>query len=521
MSWQWRAVGTALGIALTFVAALPAPAAATLPGPNGKIAFTSDRDGSDALWVMGADGSGQTLLHAETVTSFYPPYPAWSPDGREIAFTREYWLSRSMMDLFVMEADGGNVRQITFDDFSGISPTWSPDGEQIAFTSFARLFVTTAAPGGDVVLISEPGPDEYDNFPDWSQDGEKIAFSRTTIAGTTVLHSHLLVVDPGGGAPQALTSGSHQDLTPSISPGGETIVFSSDRSGRPGDLYTIPVTGGTPTQLTDTPGFAEEDPVWSPDGTKVAFGGKQFDAGADYDIYVINADGTGRTALTGGPGNDTDPTWQRVVPLGYPRPKAATRITLSLVPAFDRCTAPNRTHGPPLAHESCNPPDQASDFATVGTPDANGHAPKSTGSVTLRALTGDPATAADEADVRIRVSVSDVRERGGAAAPYPWSLWTRLPIRLTDEDSGCCGFPATLRDELLLNVETPCAASSDPQAGSTCAVTTTADTIIPGVVREGVRATWQLARTVQVYDAGPDFGGADSTLFATQGLFVP
>ena len=73
----------------------------------------------------------------------------------------------------------------------------------------------------------------------------------------------------------------------------------------------------------------------------------------------------------------------------HPRPKGATPIRMSLVPAYAACAAPNRTHGPPLAFASCNPPAQASAQATVGTPDAFGGAANSTSYLLLRAIPGD------------------------------------------------------------------------------------------------------------------------------------
>ena len=67
----------------------------------------------------------------------------------------------------------------------------------------------------------------------------------------------------------------------------------------------------------------------------------------------------------------------------HPRPKGATPLRVSMVPAFNQCTTPNRTHGPPLAFPSCNPPVQSSTAITVGTPDANGAPANSEGFVKL------------------------------------------------------------------------------------------------------------------------------------------
>ena len=86
----------------------------------------------------------------------------------------------------------------------------------------------------------------------------------------------------------------------------------------------------------------------------------------------------------------------------YPRPKGATPVQTSLVPAFQPCTSANRMHGPPLAFGSCNPPALRSGQLTVGTPDANGSTANSAGTVRYDAMLGDPGTPADEADVALR-----------------------------------------------------------------------------------------------------------------------
>src|SRR5687767_10396472 len=92
----------------------------------------------------------------------------------------------------------------------------------------------------------------------------------------------------------------------------------------------------------------------------------------------------------------------------HPRPKSASPVKVSVVPAYEQCTAPNRTHGPPLAFRSCSPPVQASDFLTVGTPDANGAAANSVGSVELRVIVGNPGPPEDS-DIILKLDITDVR----------------------------------------------------------------------------------------------------------------
>ena len=92
----------------------------------------------------------------------------------------------------------------------------------------------------------------------------------------------------------------------------------------------------------------------------------------------------------------------------HPRPKGATPLRASTVPAYKACTTPNRTHGAPLAFPSCNPPVPASAYLTVGSPDANGAPANSVGSVRIDAKVGVPGPP-DDSDVLLKASISDVR----------------------------------------------------------------------------------------------------------------
>jgi hypothetical protein len=223
----------------------------------------------------------------------------------------------------------------------------------------------------------------------------------------------------------------------------------------------------------------------------------------------------------------TNPAWitrnfQLVDALaGYVRPKGASPMRVSLVPAFNACAAPNRAHGAPLVNPSCAPPDQASSFLTVGTPDANGLAVQALASAQLTTIVGDPSTPADEADVALSASSTDVRLRSGLG-DYAGELQARIALQITDRASGTGGDePATVQS-IDFRFAVPCATTVSPSVGSTCGVNTTADALAPGTVKEGARTMWQLGQ-VQLYDGGAD-GVASTepnTRFETQGVFVP
>ena len=209
-------------------------------------------------------------------------------------------------------------------------------------------------------------------------------------------------------------------------------------------------------------------------------------------------------------------------PTGYVRPKGATPLRIPLVPAYRPCGSPNLEHGPPLAFGSCGPPVQESDELTVGTPDSNGQPANSTGSVRTDVVVGDPATPADEADLRVQVNMTDVRSRS-TLADYGGRLLTRVMRRATDRYSGDSQTESATVTDIPLEIPVECAATADPTSGGTCSVDTTLDALLPGSAREGARAVVQLG-TVDVFDAGADGdieSGADNKRFATQGLFVP
>jgi hypothetical protein len=207
--------------------------------------------------------------------------------------------------------------------------------------------------------------------------------------------------------------------------------------------------------------------------------------------------------------------------VGYPRPRGASPLQVSLVPAYEQCTEGDRQHGPPLAFPSCSGPRQSSRRLTVGSPDANGRAAASVGSVRLAVRAGDPATATDEADVAVTASVTDVREQSDLA-DYPGELQLTQSVRFTDRGNGPSENEGGTVQDVDLSVDVPCTVTGDTAKGADCSVATTFDAVVPGLVTEGRRAIWQLA-DVRLFDGGSDGVAASSpnTLFARQGIFVP
>jgi plastocyanin len=197
---------------------------------------------------------------------------------------------------------------------------------------------------------------------------------------------------------------------------------------------------------------------------------------------------------------------------GYARPKGATPLRASLAPAYKPCTTANRMHGSPLVFGSCNPPVQASDFLTVGTPDANSTGANSIGVVLVQVL--------QSPDVRFSASITDVRNKSGLT-DYAGELQGKLPLQITDKMNGpSLTEPAT--GNTTLSFVIPCAANGVTTVGSTCSVVTTVNAIAPGAVVSGARAIWEV-QNVQVFDGGSDgvASTAGNTLFADQAVFTP
>ncbi len=232
----------------------------------------------------------------------------------------------------------------------------------------------------------------------------------------------------------------------------------------------------------------------------------------------MGPDGSNSTFITNSV--DRRPDWQPTPP-SYPRPKGATPLSVSLVPAFASCAAPNRQHGPPLAFASCNPPAQSSSHLTVGTPDSNGRTANATGSVRMATIVGIPQTQTDEADVSLQLQMTDVR-RGDDLDDYTGEVQVRTMLRLTDKlNSPSVSAPGTVID-FPFTFTAGCAATADATVGATCSVNTSADAIAFGTVHESRRSIWQLGQ-IQVFDGGPDgvVSTSPNTLFQTSGVFVP
>ena len=283
-------------ILLSLLAFLVSPSVsyAAFPGTNGKIAFDSNRNGNEEIYVMNPDGSGLSQL---TFSSGADSYPEWSADGTRIVFDSD---RDGNHEIYVMNADGTGQTNLTNDPNVDLVPTWSPDGTKIAFTSRRdgneEIYVMNADGTGQTNLTNHPAGDAQ---PAWSPDGAKIAFEslRSGVAQIFVMNTD------GSGVTQLTTSGSNGGAN--WSPNGTKIAFHSNRAGD-FDIYIMNADGSGQNQLTSDP--VSIGAAWSPDGTKITF---ESNGTGNSEVYVINADGTGQTNLTNNSAVDFRADWGR------------------------------------------------------------------------------------------------------------------------------------------------------------------------------------------------------------------
>jgi TolB protein len=319
---------TALAVVLASCAAQKGgtePTKPASPSQNGKIAFArlDNRVGDFDIFVVEPDGSGLRKLATKPVGD---NFPAWSPDGKRLAFEASQDPSDSNIDIYVMNADGSGVKRITEERTHDRMPAWSPDGTKIAFSmvDMSRRFSSASASSSatsipdnsnengiytirvDGTGLRQLTHEAEDEYPAWSPDGKTIAFNRLTKTS-----GGIYTVNSDGGGSRKLTEPPEGfwDSKPSWSPDGTSIAFTRGAEGRP-DVFTMNADG---THLRKLTGKTEGaySPDFSPDGKRIVFIGWE---GGDK-LAVMNADGTDVQRLTPdskGIVNEHAPDWQPI-----------------------------------------------------------------------------------------------------------------------------------------------------------------------------------------------------------------
>ena len=253
------------------------------PGTNGKIAFSARVNNFWAIFIMNADGTNVQQL---TDGTKYDVSPCWSPDGTKIAFGRSV---QGFADstIWVMNSDGSGLRQLTLGGYQN-APAWSPDGTRIMFDR------EESGSNDGIYVIDANGPIGPGTLkiaggfrPSWSPDGTKIVFVSSTLAIAVADANTWTVI-------ATLATG----FSPCWSPDGSKIVFSNSL----GVISVMNADGSGMTSLN----VNGDAPNWSPDGTKIVF------ATGEASVLIMNADGSGVDDLTPTMPSAGVPDWQRL-----------------------------------------------------------------------------------------------------------------------------------------------------------------------------------------------------------------
>ena len=285
----------------TPLAAATAPVVATADRglAVGQIAYIAKAQADDPwhIYIMRSDGSDPRRLTDGTAND---TSPAWSPDGKSIAFVSDREGNR---EVYVMDANGSDVRNLTKHGNEDWTPAWSPDGKHIAFASFRdnnwEIYVMESN-GGSPTRLTQNGDADYS--PTWSPDGSRIAFVSNRDGNLEIY-----TMNADGSGQQRFTQSDATDQAPAWSPDGKAIAWESYRDGNM-EIYTADVAGGEPRNLSQDDFANDHGPTWSPDGRRIAFYSNR-DGG--WDIYTLDLQSGERVNITIGSILEQGPNWGR------------------------------------------------------------------------------------------------------------------------------------------------------------------------------------------------------------------
>ncbi len=239
----------------------------------------------------------------ENLSIFEDAYPFWSPDGSRIVFhsTR----AGAEDQIFIMNADGSGVRQLTFTEAANRTAVFSPDGRKIAFQSERdgnrEIYVMNADGSEQTRLTFE---DSEDSHPKWSGDGRQIIFDSVR-ANPELGYENIYIMSADGSGVERVTERQEVDSYSSLSPDGSKVLFrrilptgGNTQSGRNSEVFVMDRDGSNAINLSKHPDF-DGYPSWSPDGRYVLFASNREEESFDeFNIYVVRPDGSGLRRLT-------------------------------------------------------------------------------------------------------------------------------------------------------------------------------------------------------------------------------
>jgi TolB protein len=284
-TWLKRIGLLVFGVPIACALVAAAPAGATFPGQNGRIAFVQ----SSNVYTMEPDGGD-----VQQLTSLPPGSAAhfvgWSPTGRRLVF--DLSPPGGSAQLWMMRANGSGQRLLLDDpDYDDLDPSFSPDGASIVFSRCQATcsIYRIAADGGDLPALTPFDPKFVDFQSPYSPDGTTIAFGRFSSDFTS---GAIYLMNADGSNVRPLTPPELGGADPDWSPDGSTLVFTTHCCDpQNAELWTIRADGSERTQLTASINLHDVQPSWSPAGDAIAFH-RGAPAAARSGIYVMRPDGS-------------------------------------------------------------------------------------------------------------------------------------------------------------------------------------------------------------------------------------
>ncbi len=258
-----------------------------------KIAFVSNGTGNKEIYVSAFDGYNPRRL---TTNNAITLFPAWSSDGKWLAFTS---YKSGNPDIYIRDLSNARESKLSKQGIN-ITPAWVPGKFELAATlSFSgdqEIYLLTGS--GKIIkrLTKSRG---IDVTPSWSPDGKKFAFVSNRSGS-----AQIYIKEIASGRVNRLTYEGQKNTQPSWSPRGDKIAYTSQMDGGH-HIFTIGIDGQDPTQLTYEP-RDNEAATWSPDGSLIAFSS---DREGPSRIYVMTAFGTDQRRLLVLAGEQTNPKW--------------------------------------------------------------------------------------------------------------------------------------------------------------------------------------------------------------------
>jgi serine/threonine-protein kinase len=268
-------------------------------GPGDSLLFYSERDGNANIYTLDLDTRVETQLTIEESTDIYP---ALSPDGTLVAFQSN---RAGNFEIYVMTVFGASVRRLTNNTVLDRVPAWSPDGAWIIYSSDTNgddnyeLFIVRPDGSDQRLLFSNR---QRNSHARWSPDGRYIFFTTGPSNDSRAWEiGRLEITYDDNNVPQAgefitLTANDYEDSSPNISPDNSRIVYITDGIG--GAAIGVMDLDGTNKRVIYDGEGDEWGAHFSLDGQQIAFNSNMNAAPNEYNLYIINADGSGLQQMT-------------------------------------------------------------------------------------------------------------------------------------------------------------------------------------------------------------------------------